>query len=325
MKKIVRSKRPGRKAWILAAAFAAIGLARRASAMGLRTQFGEVVVRNLQIGQTYSLYKLMNLPLRILNTGSKSADLEIKLVRISSANIRPGYEPLPDLSWVKLDKNEFEVEPNHEAVTDIVISIPNDKKLLGKRFEADIWSRNKDITKMYSVAIMSRLLLQVSSIPPTDEELKKKFVNSKLTNLDFTLFPTEGLAKNVPIGKPFDLKKERGISLKLVNPNDQELHFRIRSLGAWESLLTAPNNYDPNIIPQWLTPESDLVDIPGNNIKDVGLILNLPNDPKYYGRNLFFVVSVDVMEQEIPTHVYYKLLVQTEKNPNAAQTQGAAK
>jgi len=290
--------------------------ARPAAAMGLRTQFGEVVVRNIQIGRTYSLYKLLNLPFRMVNTGSKTANLEIKLIRISSADLRPGYSPLPDLSWVKLEKNEFQVPPGHEAVTDIIISIPNDPKLMGRRFEADIWSRNKDVSSMYSVAILSRLLLQVSSIPPTDKELKEKYVNTRLANLDFTLFPTEGLAKDVPIGRPFDLKKERSISLKLVNPNNETLHFRVRSLGAWESLLTPPAGYDQNIVPQWLTPEQGVVAISGNSIKDVGLTINLPDDPKFYSRELFFVVSVDVLEQQIPTHVYYKLLVQTEADPN---------
>src|SRR5687768_3037305 len=62
------TKKTARAAAILAALLASDG---PAEAAGLRTKFGEVIVRGLKIGQTYSLNNLLNLPLRVVNTGAE--------------------------------------------------------------------------------------------------------------------------------------------------------------------------------------------------------------------------------------------------------------
>ncbi len=282
-------------------------------AAGLRTKFGEVLVRGLKIGQTYSLNKLLSLPYRVVNTGSKEVNLKIDVIAVSSDSVRKGYEPIPDSNWVKLEKHEFSVAPNHEAISDVLISIPNDPKLLGRRFEADIWARTQSKIGAYAVGIQSRLLIQVNSAPPTEKELKEKFVNQKLANLDFTLFPTVGIATDVPMGIDFNLLKERKIGIKIVNPNDQALHFRIRSIPNFEALLNMPNGFEEPPTPGWVKPEQDVVVIPGNSIKETALIINIPDESRYRGKSYLFPISTEILEQQIPARVYYQLLVTTQK------------
>ena len=300
-------------AWGLAALLAAWALP--AGAAGLRTKFGEVVVRNLKIGQVYSLNKLLSLPLRVLNTGEETVELKVDVIAVSSGSTRAGYDPIPDPAWVSLEKHEFTVEPNHEAVTDVIVSIPNDVKLLGRRFEADIWSRTQSKRGVFAVGMQSRLLIQVDSTPPTEEELKNKYVNRRLANLDFTLYPTIGTAELVPLGIDYDLKKERKLSIKLINPNDVKLNFRIRSVPNWEALLSIPKGYEEAYDPHWLKPASEIVAIEGNSIKETGLILNIPDEERTRGKSFLFPVSVEILEQEIPARVYYKLLVTTPGKP----------
>src|SRR5579885_572717 len=81
---------------VLAAA-AMLGGSLPADASGLRTQFGEVVVRNLKIGQTYSLQKMINLPYRVTNTGEEPVDLTVDVIRLDTATLKDGYEALPSL------------------------------------------------------------------------------------------------------------------------------------------------------------------------------------------------------------------------------------
>ena len=286
-------------------------LATPSFAAGLRTKFGEVVVRNLKIGQTYSLNKLLSLPLRVLNTGDESVDLRVDVIKASPEALRAGYEVVPDTGWVRLDKQSFTVEPSHEAVTDVVLSIPNDKALLGRKFEADLWSRTQSKAGMFGVGMQSRLLFHVSSALPTDEELKAKFVDRKLANLDFTLLPMSGKADDVPVGKEQDLKALSKISIKLINPNDAKLTFRIRSLPNFEALLTVPSGYEEAPDPKWLRAASEIVKVDSNSIKETALLLNVPDEPRYRGKAYFFPVSVEILEQEIPARAYYKLMVRT--------------
>ncbi|MDE2512342.1 MAG: hypothetical protein KGL74_14550, partial [Elusimicrobia bacterium] len=170
----------------------------RAEASGLRTPLGEVIIRNLKIGQTYSMYKLLNLPMRVVNTGDDNIDLKISTVRPTRLN--DGYEEVPSLDWVHVEQSTFTVAPNREAMTDLVIAIPNDPALMGRRFQADIWTHSTD-PRALQVGLQSHIMLQIDSTPPTEEELKKKFVNEQLANLDFTVLPINATAADIPLGR----------------------------------------------------------------------------------------------------------------------------
>lgn len=280
---------------------------------GLRTQFGQVIVRGLKIGETYSLNKLMNLPLRVVNTGDADASLKIE-TKVPTTALVEGYEQVPSLDWVRVVNSTFTVAPNHEAATDLIVTIPNDPKLLGRRFQANIWSHTTDI-RAFLVGLESRLLLQIDSTPPNEAELKGKYVDEAVANLDFTVLPIEGGASNVPLGRIVDLRKEYKVSIKLINPNDRVLNFRVRSIPMWESMITRVAGYDEAQNPQWLTPEQGVVKVAGNTIADTSLRLNIPDAPENRGRHFEFIVSFEPLEQKIATRVYYRFMVDTANPP----------
>lgn len=282
------------------------------AASGLRTAFGEVVVRRLKIGQTYSMHKLLNLPLRVVNTGEEMVDLRIETVH--STTLVPGYEEVPSLDWVRVESATFTVRPNREAVSDIIITIPNDPALLGRRFQADVWSHTVD-PRAILVGLGSRLLMQIDSTPPTEEELKKKFVDETIADLDFTIMPLSGGASNVPLGRAVDLRKDYKVSIKIINPNDRALNFRVRSIPVWEGLVTLPAGYEEAFNPQWLTPEKDVVTVEGNTIAETSLRLNIPDKREFRGKRIFFLVGFEVLEQKIASRVFYRLMVDTANTP----------
>lgn len=289
--------------------------------VGLRTPFGEVVVRNLKIGQTYSMYKLVNLPLRLVNTGDSEVDIRIDSILPSPGELKSGYEAVTSTSWVRVERSSFTLGPNREAASDVIISIPNDPSLLGRRFQANIWSRTVGGRGRYGVGLQSRLLLHVDSTPPSDEELKKKFVDDRVADLDFTILPINAAIGDVPLGRKIDLRHERKISIKLINPNDRVLNFRVRSIPVWESLITPTDGFEGAADPKWLTPESGVVKVEGDSIANTSLSLDIPDEPRNRGKKLLFIVSFDLLEQKIPTHVYYRLFVTTaapDAKPGAA-------
>lgn len=291
--------------------------ARPAAAAGLRTQFGEVVVRNLKIGQTYSLTKMLNLPYRVINTGDEPVTLIVDVIKVATETVKEGYELVPSTSWVTLSRREFpQLQANAEAVSDIVVTIPDDEKLLGRRFEAPIWARTQSPKGVIAVGMMSRLLIQVDSKRATEEELKYKPSDRQIANLDFTLYPPVGRTENVALGREVDMTKEHKVSIKLINPNEVPLKLKIVSEPNWEAQLERPKTYVDAYNPKWLRPESEIVEVAPNSLKDVKLFLNIPLEDRFYGRNFFFPVSVQVLDQEISSRVYYKLLVALEPHPS---------
>ena len=292
------------RGWFLAALLMPL----TAQASGLRTTFGEVVVKRLKIGQTYSLYKLVNLPLRVVNTGSEYVDLKVEVEK--QASLTPGYEQVPSVDWLKIEQSTFTVAPNHEAVSDLILTIPNDPSLLGRRFQIDIWSHTIGAHAIL-VGLRSHLMLQIDSTPPNEEELKRKFVNESLANLDFTVLPVNALVGDLPLGREVDLRKERKLVIKLVNPNEQTLNFRVRSIPGWESAIQPPAGYTQAERVDWLKPEKDIVKVEGNSIGDTSLRLNIPDVDGARNQHYFFIVSFELLEQKIPTRVFYRLLVDT--------------
>ncbi len=298
--------------------------AMNAQAAGLRTPFGEVIIKNLKIGQTYSMYKLVNLPIRIINTGDETTDLIIQTIKTQPDELKPGYVPIPSLDWVRVEKSSFTLDPNREAVSDVIISIPNDPKLLGRKFQADIWSHTYG-PRAFLVGLRSQLLLHVDSTPPSDEELKKRFVDESLSNLDFTVMPVNALVSDIPLGRDMDLRKDRKLTIKIVNPNDRELDFRVRSIPTWESMILPPSGYEAADDPKWLQGEKEILKIEGNSIATTSLRLNIPDSPRTRGKHLFFIVSFEVLQQKIPTRMYYRLLVDTENDKTDKAKQGETK
>jgi hypothetical protein len=294
---------------ILASLAAVLAAAPARAGAGLKTQFGDVVVKGLKIGQTYSLSKLVNLPLRLVNTGDSEVEVVITPIIPSAAVLRDGYEPVPSADWVRVESSSLLIGANREGATDVIVSIPNDPKLLGKRIQADIWSHTRDPMAPVAVGIQSHLLIHVDSEPPTEDELKKKFVDETLANLDFSVMPMSVDLGVLPAGKAHELRKERKLALKLINPNDHAVTFRVKPLPVWESLILPPPGTAAALDANWLKPAKEVVKVEASSIGEVSLTLTVPDDAKTRGRRFMLLLAVEVLEQKIPTKVYSKYFV----------------
>jgi len=133
-----------------------------AEAGGLSTTFSEVTLENLEIGKTYSTKEIAGLPLELVNTGKQPINLKIELVMPQESELKAGFEPIPDLSWIKLEKSEFSnIKPNTSAITDVVLSIPNKEKYRGKKYQGFIWSHT--VGGSIGIGLKSKLLFATKS------------------------------------------------------------------------------------------------------------------------------------------------------------------
>ena len=133
-----------------------------AQAGGLSTTFSEITLENLEIGKTYSTNELANLPLKVVNTGKEPINLQVEPVMPQESELKVGFEPIPDLSWIKLEKSEFnDIKPNESAVTNVVFSIPNKEEYKGKKYQVFIWSHT--IGRSVGLGLKSKLLISIIS------------------------------------------------------------------------------------------------------------------------------------------------------------------
>lgn len=133
--------------------------AQYAFAGGLSTTFGEVLVENLPLGKTYSMEKEGKLPLIITNTSREKVSLKIEVLSPQEGELKEDFEPIPDIDWIRLSQREFVVDPGRSARTDVVISVPDDKEYLGKKYQVFIWSHT--VGRTIGVGLKSKLLFTI--------------------------------------------------------------------------------------------------------------------------------------------------------------------
>ena len=132
-----------------------------AEAAGLSTGFSEVNLEGLDIGKSCSTKETAGLPLIVVNTGEESLDLKMEVLLPEAQELKEGFEPIPDLGWIKLEQTEFKgIGHNDSAATDVIITIPDDKQYLGKKYQVFIWSHT--VGRNIGVGLKSKLLFSIA-------------------------------------------------------------------------------------------------------------------------------------------------------------------
>jgi len=283
----------------------------------LSTKMGEVRIDNIRLGKTFSMSQALNMPFTVTNDSSFRAELKMEIVIPvkDDKDIRPGYEPLPDASWVKLSRDFFVLEPGADAVTDVVLDIPKKEEYYGKKYQFYICSRITQGISNVNVGIISRFLLNIISKegmkllkgenPPARME--------PVANLNFSLIPWEIFLKGAKLGKLVDVIKETGTQLKIVNPNDEELKFRLKCITVREAGASLKEGYEDCPDPSFLNfSETEFV-VPSDSIKKVNMFLKFPGQAEYFEKRYMFIIVLENLGQEIKGKVYSRLYVTTER------------
>jgi len=289
-----------------------------AFAAGLHTNFGEVKVENLKIGHVYNLRELVNLPLRIKYDGPPM-DVYVTVEIPGESMLKEGYEPLPDISWVNIAQDRFTMSDGEEARTDVIVSIPDDEKYYGKKFQVQIGIYTEPIVDeekggiVLAASVGGRLLMHISEHPMAEEE-KEKFVEKKVKgNLGFQLFPTKIFLKDVPLGEKVSLK-QLGKSLKLLNPTDEDVSLELVSLNLEKEKVYMPQGYEKTQNSEFFQIEKKNWELKGNAIENVEAYLSFPDDEKFSGKKYVFVVEAKTKGNYVSMSVWTHIYVATEEN-----------
>jgi len=134
---------------------------------GLRTPFGKVTLKNIPPGDTYSMRSDAKFPMVIENTSDRKVQLQLDILAPEEEEVQEGYEPIPDVNWIKLEKDSFSLTAGKKAETDVTISVPDDSKYHGRKFHVFIWSHT--IGESIGVGLKSKLLFSVANVKEGSE------------------------------------------------------------------------------------------------------------------------------------------------------------
>jgi len=133
----------------------------------LHTEFGEVRLQNLAIGKTYSVTRIAAEQFVVTNTSEDSLFVHVEAVVPRQHQLRLDALPVPDTSWVRLERSDLALPAHSTVRTDVYLSLPYDPDLAGKLFQVDLLSR--DIHRGRDTQ-RHRLLFTVEMDPEDDTE-----------------------------------------------------------------------------------------------------------------------------------------------------------
>src|SRR2546430_1011904 len=87
---------------------------------GMALRFVDVVLENVSPGTSVNLREYKNLPLVVLNNDNEDMDVAIEIVIPEAKEMKEGYEPIPDPTWIKILPDHFHLGPNASASSDVL-------------------------------------------------------------------------------------------------------------------------------------------------------------------------------------------------------------
>jgi hypothetical protein len=280
---------------------------------GISTKYGEAILSNLKPGMVYSMKKEKGLPYRVMNKTDKKVELEIVIEKPLGRHLMEGYEPVPDVSWITMHPARFILGPGEEAVSDIIISIPNDKKYENRHFQASLIVRSVSDPNAKGVSISLSLQNRLRfSTGPTPEQVYDDYRKRIKEALKIDMEPFGLFVSDVESGKKVTLGEGSYSTLQLVNRGKEEcaIEFEVADDPKLYGLV---KDYDP-------LPEAIKVEFPKKRIKlkqrvieDIPIRLNIPDGPEYRDKNYGFVVRAKITSLDIPIEIFSRVYIKTKK------------
>ncbi|MDW8055587.1 MAG: hypothetical protein RMJ13_02635 [Elusimicrobiota bacterium] len=284
------------------------------NAGGISSPNAAMYISNLKIGQEYSLKQLLGYPFQVSYRGRFPVDLTITLEKPTTTT-SDGYEPLPDLSWVQLEKSGFSLDPGETAETDIIIKIPNDEKLLGKKFHLNISpvtgppKGDNRAGLVFAVGIVCKLYLAIAPKPPTIEEIREQQRRRLSGYLDVSVSPNRIFIYDIEPDKKYNFTKQFGEVIKVINATSQNVNVEIESIPPTERGIFLLEDQLELPQPGLLKTKPQKVKLKPDSVKSFELILDskgLERQKKYLA-----VVKVRLFNERIDVNHYVKVYIET--------------
>lgn len=280
---------------------------------GLSSPNAAMYLSNLKIGQEYSLKQLLGYPFQVTYNGRFPVDLRIDLQKPTTTS-PDGYDPIPDLSWIQLQKTEFSLDPGETAETDIIIKIPNDESLLGKKFRVTLCpvtgppKGDNRPWLAFSVGLVCTLNLAIAAKPPTVEEIRELQKRRLSGYLDVSVSPNRIFLYDIEPGKVYNITKQFKEVIKIINATSQKVNVELESISPLSRGIFLLEGQEELPQVQLLYTKPKKFVIKPDSVKSFEIILNSRNLQK--GKKYLGVFKVRLYNERLDVNHYVKVYIE---------------
>ena len=282
-------------------------------AQGLSLNYADVILSGMKPGMVYSLKKEKGLPYGITNHSAEKTDIEVSVEKPIKGQLKPGYEAIPDVSWVSVSPAKFSLEPKESIECDAIISIPSDKKYANRQYQAMIVAKTATKPWQKGVAIAFALASRLRfSTGPRPEQFASEYRKKIFEALKIELSPLSFFLSKVPIGKKVKLGSEEFSTLQIVNKGRKNYKVEF-------SLAGNPRNYgltkDYEPLPKEIRVKfkKKKMKTKKRSISDVVMELKIPDKEEFYDKSFAFVVVGRILGFDIPIELFSRVYFKTQE------------
>ena len=263
-----------------------------AGASTLATNFAAVYVDNLKVGGIYNLTETARYPMWVNWTGDVPVDLQYETVIPGAAELIAGYEPVPDAGWVTISKRTVSLLPDETDTVDVTITIPNDDKYLGKKYQAyvlvtSVPPKNAKATGLaFALALKGRVLFTIAAKPPTAAELRELNRQKARESQGVIITPE----KFMVLASSSEVRAviTQDVPLKLINPSAENVKISLEAVDPLPNGISIPRDYEKGDYKNFKISKPKFA-LKKDGIMNVEMTADLKNKE---GEKLFYAVKV---------------------------------
>jgi len=298
--------------------FAALAVAALLTAVaahariGLSSQFVNIVLEGLKVGKNYNLLELRGIPYTIKNRGDAPVSVIVEAERPEKGMLMPGYEPIPDSSWIEVSPNEVTINPGESAFAALTIKIPEGKEYIGRHYHGLIFAHTKAARgAFFSAGVRSNIRFSTGKGPETlaEEERYRAMVE-----LNYDMWPSALYVRKATVGK-YDAAKTENKTFLFTNRDENPIELTINP-APWGKRRLNPGYEKLNDL-SWIRFEPSLIKVDPLSLKKVHLKMDIPKE--YAGRKFAFTA---ILQLPIGTIVNnsHRIFVEVAKDGEATIT-----
>lgn len=244
---------------ILGLAFIVICSVNSLWAAAFTINFSDIEVDNVQPGLPISLLQKAGFTLGVNNVDTLSANMCLEVVAPNLSQLKEGYEPIPDVTWIKFDRESCWVKPNQTENFNMIVYVPYNEKLFGKKYEAILMVYT--VEGVLKINLKTKVLISITAERYKAETVQQKIEADQTHNQVIMINPKIVSSTEVNLKKNFDLSK-----LVITNNSSEKVTLNLYAVG----LANVP------AVPGLVSFKTPSIELNTKESKTIDISINLP-------------------------------------------------
>lgn len=228
-------------------------------AAAFTVNFSDIELDNVRPGIPLSLLQKAGVTLGVNNVDTLSANMCLEVVAPNKSQLKPGYEAIPDINWIKFDRTSCWIKPNQTENFNMVIYAPYNEKLFGKKYEAILMVYT--LEGVLKVNLKSKVYISFTADRYAPETIQQKINEDQAHSQVVMINPKVITTPGVNIKKNFDFSQ-----MVITNNSSEKIILNLYAIG----LANAP------AVTGLVTFKHPIIELNTKESKPIDISVNLP-------------------------------------------------